>query len=225
MKNFNIGIYLLFLLILNYAPARSQNTGGWFGIEMKYDLPKGFSAELEGEMRTDFTYGFVVDQFFPQAGLSYKINKHFDVSGAYRFIQKRENNGYYYNRNKYMFNLMTDFTVERFILKNRIRYQTQVKQYIDDELDAVPDKYIRDKFEIAYNIKNTPVEPYVSIEVFYPLNQFEINTINELRICGGVDVPVAKKQSVNISLMYNKERFTRINESYIVCLGYSFSVN
>ena len=217
--------YFTFIVLVTagLCPVFSQNYSGWYNAAIKLNLPHKFSSEIQFESRTSFQNPVNLNQYFPQIELGYKINKRFDVSAAYRFSRTKEDNGYFYNRNKFYFNFFTDYPIKRFTLKNRFRYQLQTKQYIDNKFDKIPDKKFRDKIEVSYNIKKTPLEPSLSFEMFYPLNYYKINNIDEYRIEGSLSFPLAKKHDMEIGILYIKERFPIPEKSYILTLAYSFS--
>jgi hypothetical protein len=227
MNKSKIRFLFAFVLIVSISSVSlySQGIGGWYSAAVKFDLPKDFTFDVNLEARTSYNYIFSLDQYFPEFDLGYKINKRLDVSASYRFSQTKEDNSCFYTRNKYYFNVSFDIPVQNFSLKNRARIQLQSRQYIEDEENKILSKYFRDKIELNYDLNNTPIDPFISIEVFYPLNKFEINTVDEFRLAGGIDFPLNKKQDMSVGLMFNKERFPRPESAIILLVGYKFSVN
>jgi len=218
-------IVILFLFSVLTFTSNAQSMNGWYGAGIEFELSKKIDLDFDIEARTNFDYGLSFYQYFPEISLSYKINKRFDVSASYRFLRSKEDNLSFYNRHKYYFNFSFDFPIERFTVKNRARYQLQNRQYIEDETDRLPDNYFRDKLEISYNINNNPADPFIAFEVFYPVNQYKINTIDEYRVIGGVEFPLSKKQSMELGIMYNVERFPRPEKAVVFLIGYGFSAN
>lgn len=214
-------VAIFFLLITNTF---AQEIGGWYSAGLDYKISKKLSFGSNIEARMNYNNGVNLEQYFPEVKLSYKIKKYIALSGSYRFSQTKEDNGYFYSRNKFYANISINKDIKRFTVKNRLRYQYQKKQYINNEYDKIPDKYLRNKFEVSYNIKKNPIDPFLSFEVYYPLNSFEINTINEYRITGGIDFPLNKKNDMSIGLMYNQERFSAPKASYNLLVSYEFSV-
>ena len=218
-------IFICFgILITNYNVVFAQITGEWFEVGIRKELPFNLRIKLSEEIRF-YNSPIYMDQSFTEFDVRYKISRRFDVSLSYRFIKKREENNYYYTRHKFLFNFLCDIPINRFTLDYRIRIQKLTKSYINSEFDKIPDNYIRNKLKLSYDIRKNPLEPFLSFEIFYPLNAYKINTLDEYRAVLGTKYPINKKHSVLAGIMINRERFPIPLNKIVFLLSYDFNMN
>ena len=64
----------------------------WNSIGVKYKLNKKWSFSLEEHLRLKEDIS-EISRYFTQLGAQYKINKHFKVGAAARYISKNDNTG------------------------------------------------------------------------------------------------------------------------------------
>lgn len=205
-------------------PVQGQVTGEWISADIGFDLPKSFDFGIEGEARYDNIAGILTNKYLIDFGLDYKIDNRWDLSASYRFIQNRENDGRFHARHRFYFDIDYDNSWKRFEYTYRMRTQQETRRYIEDAFDAIPEYEWRNKFEIALDL-NSDWTPYVSHELFVPLNRFNPFRIFDSRTILGIDIPITNDHEMDIGIMYDKEIYPENLYSLVLRLGYSFSAN
>ncbi len=217
--------YILLCCILCLSPPMwSQSTGEWISAEVEFDLPKKFTVEASLEARALNPGRIRPYKYFFQGGLNYKVSKFMDLSLKYRTAWRQEEDLHYYFRNKMMFDLKFDRSVDRFKFNYRSRFQRMVKTYINSEFDPIPARHWRNKLEVSYNVRGNPIEPSVFTEAFVPLNGYGDGPVDEFRIGADVKYPLAKKQTISGGLMYVREKFETDGSGIIFQLAYKIRI-
>jgi hypothetical protein len=135
--------------------------------------------------------------YLGEVGVSYKLTKHWEVSGYYRYIGRRKKNddetGYYYRPyHRFYADLAYDHKIWKLKFDYRLRYQNQ---FMDDNSGIENDKsYLRNKFEVSYPNKSR-FTPYVSTDLFYQLG----NGFDQMRNKGGIEIEINKHHKIDIS--------------------------
>ncbi|MFW6222091.1 MAG: DUF2490 domain-containing protein [Bacteroidota bacterium] len=205
-------------------PVKAQQLGEWVSLKLKVDLPHGLSGVLTQDVRTVHP-GLQINQLLTDFELGYKINKRLDIAVNYRYSRKREDHHYLYPRNRWYFDFKYDNKLNRLDTDYRVRFQRQTKTYIEDADDKIPVYYLRNRIKIAYNLPNNKKEPYVTYEIYCPVNKTEPRFLDAHRITAGIDIPINKKNEIDVGLMYKRE-YLPVYASFInLLLTYSFDLN
>ncbi len=214
--------FLFFLCIISSeVKTHGQVSGEWFRVKLDFNLPHKFSFNVSGETRI-LNNDINLYKNLLQFQLAYKLNKHFDIAASYRFAWRKEKNRYFYSRNKIFADINFDYPVKRFKFKDRLRYQRMTKDYINSEWDKIPSHHIRNKFEVTYNIKNNKITPGLFTELFFPIQDFRQRLIDEYRIGAELKFPTAKKQSLTIGVMYDRELYLNTFSAILFRFRYNF---
>jgi len=101
-------------------------------------------------------------------GAAYKLNKHWEVAGFYRFIGRRDwkpNREVYVTEQRHRFyaDLSYDHKLWKLKFENRLRYQNQFTDVTKEQANR---DYMRDKIELSYPNKSR-FTPGVSADIFY----------------------------------------------------------
>ena len=110
---------------------------------------------------------------------------------------------------KYKFN---DYT-----MRYKSRYQRVYEK--DEDLEDL----IRNKFTIQYK-SNKDIDPFVSYEIFNPLNS-GLGEMNEYRLSVGGSIDLPKKKSAKIYYQYKIEDLDKKNSEVLNIIGLSLSLN
>jgi hypothetical protein len=220
---------LYFIVFLCSFPpfftGQSQERYEWISATVTYDLPKKFNFNLTEEARLRNISGSLLNQMHTDFELGYKVHKRVDVACIYRFAQKREDNHYFYSRHRFTAQASYDNKYKRLEYTYRARYQYQTKRYKEDIFDEIPDQYLRNRLKLTYNIRKTKVEPYLSYEIFSPLNRYKEQVIDEFRIGLGARIPINKRNRLDAGLLYNYEMDNSPVSAWIITIGYRFEAN
>ena len=203
----------------------SQGRYEWVSAAILFDMPKKFSLSLAEESRIRNFSGSLISQVHTDVELGYKLNKRIDFACIYRYAQKREDNQYFYARNRFSAEGSYDNNLRRLGYSYRLKYQIQSKHYKEDYFDEIADQYIRNRIKLTYNIRRTRIEPYLLGELFSPLNRYKLQTIDEYRFGAGLKVPLNKKNRLDVGLLYDHELNKKDYSAWILVVGYRFKAN
>jgi Protein of unknown function (DUF2490) len=188
------------LVLLLLAPfggyAQATDIGLWTGVGAEKKINKSLSVNLNTQLR--FTDNIsVLRAYLGEVGVSYKLTKHWEVSGYYRYIGRRKKNdaGTYYYRPYHRFyaDVAYDHKIWKLKFDYRLRYQNQFKD--DNESGLENDSsYLRNKFELSYPNKSR-FTPYVSTDLFYQLG----TGFDQMRNKAGVEITINKNNKIDLS--------------------------
>ncbi|WP_428654862.1 DUF2490 domain-containing protein [Runella sp.] len=187
---------LLFLLLPFLSYSQATDIGLWAGVGAEKKINKKWSINVN--VQTRFTDNIsVLKAYLGEAGLSYKLNKHWEVSGYYRYIGRRKKNedktGYEYRSyNRFYADLAYDHKIWKLKFDYRLRYQNQFQ---DDESAAENNSsYIRNKFELSYPNKSR-FTPYISTDIFYEIGA----DFDQMRNKAGIEIAINKTNKLDLS--------------------------
>jgi hypothetical protein len=210
---------LLFALLFTFAShkthAQIEGLGLWNSIGIEKKIGKKFSVTANGQVRYVANISYV-QTYFGELGVSYKLSKSWEISGYYRYIQRRKNElKEFKNRLRYYADLSFNHKIGIVKFENRLRYQSQFKDN-DGETDFDA-SYLRNKIEISYPNKSI-FTPYLSGDVFYQIG----GKIEQIRPKAGISLKFAKHHSVDVSVFSNVDLIGTESSDAILGLGYKF---
>lgn len=176
--------------------AQTTDLGLWTGVGLEKKLSKSFSVNLNTQVR--FTDNVsILRAYLAEAGVTYKLTKHWDISVYYRYTGRRKKNdeetGYYYRPyHRFYADAAFDHKVWKLKFAYRLRYQNQFKDDNETGLEA-DGSYLRNKFEISYPNKSR-FTPYVSTDLFHEIG----NTFDQMRNKAGVEIEINKHHKVDV---------------------------
>ncbi len=187
---------ILFLMIPFWAHSQAADMGLWAGVGLEKKINKKWSVNINAQSR--FTDNIsVLKAYLGEVGVSYKLNKHWELSGYYRYIARRKKNddktGYEYRSyNRFYADLAYDHKLWKLKFSYRLRYQNQFQ---DDESAAENNSsYVRNKFELSYPNKSR-FTPYVSTDLFYEIG----NEFDQMRNKAGLEIALTKHSKLDLS--------------------------
>ncbi|MEZ4905964.1 MAG: DUF2490 domain-containing protein [Spirosomataceae bacterium] len=180
--------------------AQAPDIGLWTGVGAEKKLNKKFSVNLNAQLRLTDNVS-ILRTYLAETGLSYKINKHWEITGYYRYIGRRKKNeagtDYEYRPyHRFYADLAYDHKLWKLKFDYRLRYQNQFQD--NDNGSENNASYIRNKFEISWPNKS-PFKPYISTDLFYQIG----STFDQMRNKGGVEIALGKKHKLDISAFTN----------------------
>lgn len=184
------------LLLPVMALSQATDIGLWTGVGIEKKLNKKFSANLNTQFRLTDNVS-ILRAYLGEVGLSYKITKHWEVSGYYRYIGRRRRNdartGYEYRPyHRFYADLAYDHKLWKLKFAYRLRYQNQFQDNDNGlENDA---SYLRNKIELSWPNK-TIFTPYASTDIFYQIG----NTFDQMRNKAGVEIALNKHHKLDVS--------------------------
>ena len=200
-----------------------RDAGLWTSVNLEVKLVKSLSATVSEELRLNENVT-ELGVAFTDLGLSYKLNKHFQISANYRFIQKHRSDNYYSFRHRYYVDVKYSRKLKPFELSFRSRLQDQYADIGRAADGGVPEYYLRNKLSMKWDTKKA-YSPYVSMELFSPLNYPRSYLFNNIRIAAGAEYAFSKHHKIDLYYMNQKELNVKNPEAdFIIGLGYFYKL-
>jgi len=217
---------LTILLFCASAAAFCQDDFGiWYNISAEHKLAKKLQLDLSTSIRT-FDKAGKIDEAFFEGGITFKITKYLAVAGAYRISDNREKDDSYHLRHKWFVDIKGSTSLGDLALSARFRFEERYKTYFLDDNDDIPRSHGRIKLKALYNIPHFPVNPFIASEIFCPMftkaSDKKTREIDKARYMGGVEYNIAKRHSVDIAYMFQRDYLPHISDINILYLEYSF---
>jgi hypothetical protein len=189
------GIFILFLSIPFLGNAQN-GLSLWSGVNVDKKLNEKF--ELKSSLQTRFVDNVsYIQAYLGELGLSYKINKRWDIDGYYRFSNRRRTEqSLFRQRHRFYGNLNYDKKFGDFKFENRLRYQHQFRD--NDGIVGYDNSYLRNKVEVGWSNKSK-FTPFISADVFYEIGF----GFDQIRPRVGTSYKINKRNSLNAALFTN----------------------
>jgi hypothetical protein len=190
-------IFLLLVLVIPADVICGQETdyGIWGGVSGSYEFVKNLEAELKVGLKAEDKLS-LLDQYYAEFGLSYRITKWLDAGGSLKLIQKYEDDAAYHFRDRIHGWLKGSAGLGRFELSLRSMYQRSTRQYIEKDNDLIPEHYTRFRLKAEYDIPNSPLQPFIMAEPYIPLKKGDGFEIRKVRYSAGLEYKISKKSTI-----------------------------
>jgi len=211
---------LFFSLPLN---AQVNDAGLWTSVKVETKVVKGLNASIIQEFRF---YENITElgAYYTEAGLDYKINKHFQVEVNYRFTHKRKVENYYSIRHRFGIDLKYSKKIKPFELKYRVRFQDQYTDIGRSKDGGIAEYYLRNKLSLQWDLKKA-YTPYVSVELFSPLNYPRFYAFDNIRSIAGIEYAFTKHHKLDLYYMIHKEvNVSQPYTYYVFGIGYIYKL-
>lgn len=226
MKNQNSILLVITLMFVTVFPGAAQKTdyGSWISVEVTKDLSKKITLEGEEEVRIFKNFG-EIDRFATSFGGVASIVKGIKAGLGYTWIYDHDvKDAFWENRHRAFGYLQGKTDLGRFVLTLREKFQTTWYNKNSDNFDYSPQHYLRSKLTVNYDIKGSKLEPFLSVEMHYPLNNPEGNKIDNMRYSAGVEIPLSEKITLDTYFRLSQE-LNVSNPDYLYILGFNLSFN
>ncbi len=226
LKEVRLYVFLVFAAGVFFSiPLKAQvnDAGLWTSIKVETKVVRDLTASIVHEFRF---YENITElgTYYTEAGLDYKINKHFQVEVNYRFSQKRKVENYYSIRHRFNIDLKYNKKLKPFEFKYKIRFQDQYEDIGRSKDGGVAEYYLRNKLSLQWDLKKA-YTPYVSVELYSPLNYPRFYAFDNIRATAGIEYAFTKHHKIDLYYMIHKE----VNVSqpftyYVIGIGYSYKL-
>jgi hypothetical protein len=200
-----LALLLLSGIIHKKSAAQENDYGTWLSVDVSKSLTKKLDLEFEEEVRI-FKQFSEINRFATSIGGSYSFWKFLKGSIGYTWIYRHDvNDSFWENRHRYYLQLTGKVNAGRVKFSLRERFQST---FIDKDVkgfDYSPENYLRSRFQVAWDVKNSGLVPYGSGEVIYQLNNPDGNKVDNIRYTAGIDIPLSKKLSLDTYLRLSQE--------------------
>lgn len=181
---------LLFIFLLFNNSLNAQETtdyGYWYSVGVDYTFKKKLNLGAEYHIRAKDN-SEVMDAYFTEINLIYKLFKKFKVGGAARFIEENDNQGRTQGIRRFFrfhFEARYKYDIERFTISHRLRYQNKNEFGVLEDPNDVPSEVIRLKTSIDYNIRKWKLDPELAVEIFNRGNDDNSREFSKYRLTFG----------------------------------------
>jgi hypothetical protein len=198
-------------------------------LDLEAKLTKRFSVRLDQQYRINQN----ISNFYRGAadlGVIWKPNKHVRVMLDYVYIRRKNAKDFWYQRNWYYAAILLrkDFGNIRLSYRNLLQFRGGNVNSDDGGLYKI---YDRSKVTMRYEASKR-VSPYVSGEIYVPLNNPQFMGIDRVRGQLGMSYNVTKNQQIDLYFMYQAflqdggwwdqdDRPKYLRRDYIYGIGYS----
>jgi hypothetical protein len=204
-------IVLFTICIHGVSYAQAPEIGLWTGFNLEKNIRRSFSFHLNAQVRYRDNLA-VRSALLGELGLSYKINKRWEITGYYRYISRRRWDEEYYKYayqpfHRFYADLSYDQKFRKLKFEYRLRYQNQFE---DDSDGLGQDKsHVRNKLEISYP-NTSRFKPYLSADLFYRMG----TGFNQLRNKAGILIEITKRQSIDL-YGFSDYQFIEVQENWL----------
>lgn len=224
-KTKNISIIIL-LLIFSSQVLKSQvqmDFQLWTNLSLSKDV-KDFEFSLEEELRFFQNIGSI-EQFYSDFGITYELNKHFDFSTNYRFKTNHTYIEQLENSHRFNIDVKYNFEINRFDCYYKIRFQTEVNNFLHVPSTDFFDNALRNKIKFKYDIKGSKLEPFAEFETFTDISNLNYIELSKMRFTLGLGSE--KNKFKGFSAFYRLEKtFSKLinKNDYIIGISYAFEL-
>jgi len=217
-RKFYLFLFLL-VLFISISELKSQNIKSndlqlWAAFELEFKLFSDLSLQLSDEMRLEKNID-QLDYNLIDIGLQYKITDFLKVSATYRLKTRRDNT----NDNVFLLASTASIDIDRFDLSYRVRYENE--PYKENEKE----NNIRNRLAVQYNIKGSPISPFVSGEIFYRFLYNKGDRFNRYKLRIGIEYEPIKNQKIDLDYTYDSEfNMKKIDIKRIIGITYSIDI-
>jgi hypothetical protein len=219
------GFLVLYLGVFHCYSLKSQNQDAqvWTSVNLEAKIVKKLTANVAQEVRFNENVT-EVGTIYTDLGLEYKLNKHFQVSINYRFVEKRRTDDYYSFRQRIYIDLKYDEKIKPFQIQFRSRIQDEVSDIERAADGGIPEYYLRNKLTLKLD-KWKKLTPFVSVELFSPLEDEYKGLFDNIRSSAGIDYDLSKHHKVELFYMIQQElNVSQPETDFVLGVGYGFKL-
>ncbi len=220
-----IALFTFLTGLLYCSPLKGQmkDAGLWTAAGFEFKLVKKVTASISEEVRFNENIsevGMILTDF----GVSYKYNKHFQFDVGYRYSQKKKVEDYYSVRHRFTVGIKYEKKIKPFQFQYRIRLQDQYSDIGRASDSRIPEYYLRNKLGLNLDL-DKPYSPYISLELFSPLNYPRIIACDGIRTLAGVEYKLSKHHKLDFYYLVQKElNVSNPVTDFVLGLGYVYKM-
>ena len=176
----------------------SQDFQTWSGLELKHNIKKT-EFLFEGGVRLADNSS-IISKYFSEFVVKNSYNELVSYSFGYRYILQKNNELVFENNNRFY----ADISFKKSISKRiKLNFRTRIQSQTDVQFSFAQNMInkTRQKLKCTYDFKNTNLDTFLALEVFYILqDEFE-----KIRYVCGVEKPFGKQIDLGFDFMFQKE--------------------
>ena len=204
--------------------AQSSDWGLWTSIDAEKKLPKNWELDISGQYRWKDNIS-VTDQIRGGADISRKVGSYVKLGAGYELIAKnrvKQENFVY--RNRFRIQATGSYKYARFTASWRTLLQLTLQEKSITPVEDNQKWVLRNRFGLKYNIKKTPLKPYINFEMFHQLFSGLEYSYYQNRFSTGIEYSLNKRHTLEAGYkLENAISGLQKNRLNVIKLGYVFS--
>ena len=223
MKNY---IFLLVLLFpLNYSVAKEMKVirdlrfNGEIGVEKTFF--RNWEIGVESILKLEKNVSRI-DEIDCDISVDYSPFKFLSFGLGYRLAFNQKRDSTYEKKHRYFAQAEFDQKIKRFKIDYRFRYQNINDDFFQYEQDQPSKNILRNRLQLSYNIRKSPVEPFTYAEL-YGLLMLNEDFASKIKLALGIRYNLKKYGEVKIYYRIDRELSSLYPYTfYTIGLGYSY---
>lgn len=209
----------LFVLNSLFSYTQTKDFGLWanFSLSKKISKKVDASCNFESRFHENATR---LDAVFADFAIDYSIKKYLGVEAAYRPILAYDIKSGYQPEHRFFVGLFANIKFNDVKISYKIRVQEKFSDMYKNSWSESANT-LRNKVSVKYTLFGTPFRPFVSCEIFNPIENNSISFVNKARYVGGCDYLFSKKMSLSLFYLLQQEYNTK-NPEQLHVLGVGF---
>lgn len=198
-------LLVLFMFVNTSSFAQLRDVGGIGTFELSKGVGQFTTLSIGEELRFDQTFTSL-NRSNTFIGADFTIlDKILKTEVIYSLLYRRNTPDFYEFRHRIHVNVVGQYRIDRLIFKLRTRGQVVFLDGERQEVSFNPQYVWRNRLAIEYNIRKSPLKPYITAEIFTPLNGKKGFYMDAYRLTTGTKYKVSKQSSLDFMLRFDQD--------------------
>lgn len=225
MNNKLIASFILFnLCLVVHTSAQVSDHELWYNMNVKYRITKKIDILGTANIKADLR-DVDINSVYTELGVAYEPIPYLEMQVYYRHITQKPLSSDFTHKYRWYANIEGKLPVNRWQFDLRLRY---LQQYLYNwkytNVKQVPEQYLRMKYNISYNIKNSPLKPFVYAEWHYPVIEGGVYKYRDYRLGLGTDWKLLKNYAVELEYFFEKSVRPQVKKNHIFQITYIIKI-
>lgn len=217
-----IALVFSFCFVVN---VRAERDACDFASNIEVGVSKKFFKRLELSFKESVSFdnnSRRLDKISSKVDVSYAIvRKIFKVGVSYYAISKHREENYFFNQ-RFQGYTNLKFSAHRFSFAWRSRFQASYRP--EKSVEKIWKNYWRNALTISYKVPKIPLTPSVSAEVFYRVNDYKGNKVDQMRYEGALKYEFNKKNALKVYYQF-KDNFNVKSPEDVSTVGVAYQLS
>ncbi len=227
MRRNYILVFIIFGSFITISNIKSQinDFGGIGSVGISKDVGSFTTLSFEQEIRMDRQLGSL-SRSSTALSADFTIAKRL-LKGEidYILLYRRNSSERYEFRHRLAAGFVGQYRIDRLALKLRTRGQATFMDGTRGDYGYNPKYVWRNRLAIEYNIKKSPFTPYITGEIFTPINGKRGFFMDAYRLTCGTEYKLSKQSALDFQLRFDQDVQTASPKNIIWgCVGWSYGL-
>lgn len=174
---------LFFIVFHDHSNAQQQDFRGLAGFSIEKKISRSFDASVYTQVLFNQNMA-ELRSAFADFGVDYRLTKNISFGLDYRYSKHRNLQNFYETRQVILGDIVLSKGYKGLYTALRVRFQNQYYPDLFSENYKNNKAYNRDRLQVRYKI-NYYWSPFVSAEIFYPLNNPDRKFVDQVQAAAG----------------------------------------